>query len=116
MKFTDGTAIAISRSLAALGLLILSVSIAANAQQTNATIVGNVSDTTGAVVSGAKVTATEAATNAVRSTVTDNSGAYTLPSLPVGIYSLTVEIAGFESQKASGIIWMPARLLGKTSK
>jgi hypothetical protein len=102
-QFTSRMAIAISRSLVTLGPLILSASIAANAQQTNATIVGNVSDTTGAVVAGAKVTATEAATNAVRSTVTDGVGAYTLPSLPVGIYSLTVEIAGFESQKASGI-------------
>src|SRR5580698_11233896 len=82
-------------ALIALALLILSVTATATAQQTNATIVGNVTDSTGAVIAGAKVTATEAATNAVRSTVTDGNGAYTLPSLPVGTYSLSVEIAGF---------------------
>ena len=90
--------------LIALTLLILSATFTATAQQTNATIVGNVTDSTGAVMAGAKVTATEAATNAVRSTVTDSAGAFTLPSLPVGTYSLSVEIAGFQSQRADGIV------------
>ena len=84
-------------------LLVLAGFATAKAQQTNATIVGNVTDTTGAVMAGAKVTATEGSTNTVRSTVTDNNGAYTIPALPVGIYSLSVENAGFESQKATGI-------------
>ena len=64
---------------------------------------GNVTDTTGAVMAGAKVTATEASTNTVRTTVTDSDGGYTIPALPVGTYSLSVEISGFESQKATGI-------------
>src|ERR1700733_14615835 len=89
--------------LITVSFLILSGFVTAKAQQTNATIVGNVTDTTGAVMAGAKVTATEASTNTVRTTITDNDGAYTIPALPVGIYSLSVEISGFESQKATGI-------------
>ena len=90
--------------LIALALLVTSISITAIAQQTNGTIVGNVTDTTGAVVAAAKVTATQAATNTVRTTVSDSAGEFTLPSLPVGTYSLSVEIAGFESQRAEGIV------------
>ncbi len=86
-----------------VSLLILGGFVTVKAQQTNATIVGNVTDTTGAVMAGAKVTATEAATNTVRSTVTDNDGGYTIPALPVGTYSLSVEISGFASQRATGI-------------
>ena len=85
-------------------MLVLSVSIAARAQQTTATIVGNVTDTSGAVVVGAKVTATDTATNTVRTTVTDSAGQYTLPSLPTGSYSLSVEMSGFQSQRAYSIV------------
>jgi hypothetical protein len=85
-------------------ILVLNVSITARAQQTNATIVGNVTDTSGAVVVGAKVIATDAATNTARTTVTDSGGQYTLPSLPVGTYSLSVEASGFQSQRADAIV------------
>jgi len=89
--------------LITVSLLFLGGFVTVKAQQTNATIVGNVTDTTGAVMAGAKVIATEASTNTVRSTVTDNDGGYTIPALPVGTYSLSVEISGFASQKATGI-------------
>src|SRR4030088_1991133 len=89
--------------LITVSLLILCGFVTVKAQQTNATIVGNVTDTTGAVMAGAKVTATEASTNTVRTTVTDSDGGYTIPALPVGTYSLSVEISGFASQKATGI-------------
>jgi hypothetical protein len=94
--------------LITVALLVMGAFLTAKAQQTNATIVGNVTDTTGAVMAGAKVTATEAATNTVRTTVTDNDGAYTIPALPVGVYSLSVEI--------SGSTWMRARQRARTSK
>ena len=77
---------------------------AAVAQQTNATIVGNVADSSGAVVVGATVTTTNTETNTVRSTVTDSSGQYTLPSLPSGTYSLSVEMAGFQTQRVQSIV------------
>src|SRR5580700_9114612 len=90
MRTTAARLITVSR-------LLLGGFVTVKAQQTNATIVGNVTDTTGAVMAGAKVTATEAATNTVRTTVTDGNGAYTIPALPVGTYTLSVEISGFES-------------------
>src|SRR6201992_2291052 len=89
--------------LITVSLFITSGFATAKAQQTNATIVGNVTDSTGAVMAGAKGTATEASTNTARTTVTDSDGGYTIPALPVGVYSLSVEIPGFTSQKATGI-------------
>ena len=52
-------------------LVALSVAVAARAQQTTATIVGNVTDSSGAAVPGAKVTASDNQTNTLRTTVTD---------------------------------------------
>lgn len=74
------------------------------AQQTNATIVGNVTDASGAVVVGATVKATNNLTNTVRSTVTDGSGQYTIPSLPPGSYALSVEMTGFQSQRIDSLV------------
>ena len=76
----------------------------ATAQQTNAIIVGNVTDTSGAVVVGANVKTTNIATNAVRTTVTDSAGHYIVPSLPPGTYSLSVEMAGFQGQNIDSIV------------
>ncbi len=98
-----GQRISFLKLMGILGL-VLTLPISANAQQTNATIVGNVTDTSGAVVVGAKVTATDAATNTARVTVTDSAGEYTLPSLPVGTYSLSVEMSGFQSQRTYSIV------------
>ncbi len=59
------------------------------------TISGTVTDPSGAVVAGAKVTATETETSFSRDTVTDSSGHYVIPNLRPTNYSLTVEAAGF---------------------
>ncbi len=76
----------------------------AMAQQTTATIVGNVTDSSGAVLVGAVVTARNTATNTVRTTVTDGGGQYTLPSLPAGSYSLSVEMTGFQGQRIQSLV------------
>jgi hypothetical protein len=91
-------------SFVALFVLVLGASFTASAQQTTATVVGNVTDTTGAVVEGAAVTIKNTATNAKRSTVTDGSGQYSLPALPAGHYSLGVEKTGFQAQHVTSII------------
>src|ERR1700753_3226891 len=88
---------------AALLLLILGTAYLAVAQETTGTIAGNVSDSTGAGVVGAKATTTNTQTNIVRSTVTDSAGQYTLPSLPAGTYSLSVEMNGFQGQNTDSI-------------
>ena len=91
---------AIAMTCALLTLPVFS----AFAQDTTATVIGNVTDSSGASVVGAKVTIRNASTNTTRSTVTDSSGQYSVPSLPAGTYSVNVEAAGFQSQRTDGII------------
>ncbi len=72
-------------------------------QAVSATIVGNVTDKTGAAAARAKVTATELATNLVRLTVTNDSGNYSVPDVKPGAYSITVEAAGFKREVRSSV-------------
>lgn len=67
------------------------------------TITGTVSDPSGAVIAGAKVTATRGETGVAQSTVTTGSGSYTIPSLMVGTYNVAAEAQGFKSATAEGI-------------
>jgi hypothetical protein len=66
-------------------------------------ITGTVTDSTGAVVPGAKITATRVETGVAQSTVSTGTGAYTLPRLDVGTYNVTAEANGFKTGAASGI-------------
>lgn len=74
------------------------------AQTDRGTISGLVTDSTGAAVPGAKVTATQVATNTVSSTVSTSTGDFTIPSLPVGDYTVRVESQGFKASVTTGII------------
>jgi hypothetical protein len=68
-----------------------------------ATLTGIVSDPSGSVVQGAKVTLTDAQSGSVRDTVTNSEGYFTFASVAVGNYTLSVEAQGFQSYKAAGI-------------
>jgi hypothetical protein len=68
-----------------------------------ATLTGVVSDPSNALVSGAKVTLTDAASGSARDTVTNNDGYFTFAAVPVGKYNLKIEAQGFEAYKADGI-------------
>jgi hypothetical protein len=68
-------------------------------QATTAKVVGAVSDPSGAVIPGAKVSIKNQQTNQVRTASSDSLGSYEFSFLPVGGYTLDVEAAGF--QKAS---------------
>ena len=72
--------------------------------QTTATIVGAVTDSTGAVVPNTKVTAVHKATGLTRTTLTNQSGNYVLPLLPVGEFSVAAEINGFKRETVTGIV------------
>lgn len=85
----------------ALLLLLFCVSWPANAQ--TASISGTVTDTTAAVVPQVKVTARNLATNASRSTATDGSGTYRIPSLVPGMYDVLVERQGFKTVEYSRV-------------
>jgi hypothetical protein len=78
-------------------LLMCCVSVAtAYAQGATGTIAGTVVDSSGAAIPGASVTATEANTGTVRSTTSNDSGIFTMPSLNPGRYSIKVELQGFK--------------------
>ena len=65
--------------------------------QTFGSIDGEARDSTGAVVAGVTVSATNSGTNAVRTAVTNEAGVYSFPSLPPGIYTLRAEKPGFRT-------------------
>src|SRR5215475_2374531 len=65
-------------------------------QAVNATLLGTVSDSTGAAMANAKVTITETNTNISRTAQTNESGNYVFPDLPPGTYKVTAEQAGFK--------------------
>jgi hypothetical protein len=75
---------------------MLAFSHALLGQAVNGTLLGTVTDATGAAVPNAKVTATDVATDAIHPSVTNESGNYTFPDLQPGIYSVTVEAKGFK--------------------
>jgi hypothetical protein len=90
--------------IALLFCVFLSLPIFLGAQQTTATLVGNVTDSTDAAVANATVTATNTGTNTIRITKTESDGKYSIPSLAPGTYTLTVENSGFATGKVSGIV------------
>src|SRR5204862_6337462 len=72
-------------------LLLLGWVAMTSAQVNTATLSGTVSDTQGLPVKGAKITMTNAATGAPRTSVTDDSGRYNLVGLPPGRYKMAVD-------------------------
>jgi len=79
--------------------------IAAHAQlATTTSLVGTVTDSSGKLIPGAKVTATETRTLDKYNTTTNGQGNYTFEFVRVGVYSITVEQAGFQKLTKTGII------------
>lgn len=78
---------------------IISLAISAAAQQTDATITGEVKDQNGAVVAGAQVSARNSETGFTRTTASDEEGRYTFVALPVGAYDISTERQGFKPFK-----------------
>src|ERR1700745_638085 len=65
--------------------------------QATAQINGSVKDQSGAVLPGVEITATQTATGAKRSVVSDETGSYTLTNLPIGPYMLEASLPGFRT-------------------
>jgi len=66
------------------------------AQNTNGRLIGSVTDPLGAAVAGARVGVTNVGTNAHWNTLTDSAGTYQVLDVPIGMYSVTVEMGGFK--------------------
>src|SRR5262249_21763979 len=82
-------------SVAAFAMFMPFGVVAVFGQSERASISGTVTDSSGAVVPGAKVVVTNPATNATLTTMTTESGDYTAPNLSAGSYTVRVEHAGF---------------------
>jgi hypothetical protein len=88
-----------------LAFMVLTLSVGAFAQGGNGALAGQVTDSTGAVVSGVEIKLTQNATGEVRTTVTTPSGTYNFPALPiVGAYTLEVANKGFKSVKVQNVV------------
>jgi hypothetical protein len=66
------------------------------AQTTSGSITGTVTDSTGAAIAGAKIVAKNAGTGITHNAVTNATGVYTLPFLPIGSYNVVAENTGFK--------------------
>jgi hypothetical protein len=84
-------------------LLLLGFSRVLSGQAVNATLLGTVTDSTGAAVANAKVIATEASTALTHESLTNESGNYTFPDLHPGPYTVTVEAKGFKKEARENI-------------
>jgi hypothetical protein len=89
-------------SLAVILLTLTSIT-ALNAQTFRGGINGTVTDTTGAVISNATVTAVEVATGESKTSVTSSAGEFLFQDLPLGTYSVTVSANGFSIVKTEKI-------------
>src|SRR5437867_12233201 len=86
------------RVLAAAMLLCCVFFSNAFAQTTNATLGGTVSDASRALIPGVTITATNTQTGIVNTVLTNETGAYQFASLQTGIYKVTAELPGFQTQ------------------
>src|SRR5262245_1612926 len=80
-----------------IAVLISAVAAGATAQVLYGSLVGNVTDETGAALPGATVVATQKETNLTREVVTNTAGAYSIPNIPSGTYAVTVKLTGFQT-------------------
>jgi hypothetical protein len=81
----------------ALSVFALLMCSASQGQGTHASLTGVVTDPSHAAVGNAKVTAKNQSTNWNQEVISDRSGSYSFLSMPIGQYSITVELSGFNS-------------------
>jgi hypothetical protein len=72
--------------------------------QSTAQISGTAMDPSGAVLPGVEVTVTQTATGLTRTVITNETGSYVMPNLPVGPYRLEAGLPGFRTYVQSGIV------------
>src|SRR5436309_14837930 len=84
-------------------LCVIGTGSMTNAQVLTGSIVGQVADTSGAVVPDAAIKITHRETNQVRSAITNASGDFSFPSLPGGTYDVVVSKTGFQTFSAQAL-------------
>jgi hypothetical protein len=92
-----------TRVLIGFALLLAAFTERANAQVLYGSVVGTVTDQTGAVVPGASVTLTNVQTGQTREAITDNAGSFSIVNVAEGTYDLSVKMTGFRTHQEKGI-------------
>ncbi len=104
--FAGSFSLAVRRSGSRLAVLLAAffVIFAAQALAQEATIVGTVTDPSGAAVANAKVTMTNLDTNLSKDLTTNDSGQYTAVDIHIGRYDIKVEVSGFKTAEKKGLV------------
>src|SRR5579872_3959141 len=84
--------------------LMIAAAMSLKAQAVYGNLIGTVTDPSGAVVAGAKVTARSVNQNISTTATTNDSGNYTMAQLPPGQYEITEEKAGFNSVVQKNVV------------
>ena len=100
---------ALAAFLAGITALIVSGNVLVFGQEFSATMSGVVHDANGGVVPGVSVTAKHTESGLTRTVITNETGTYRIPSLPVGAYEVIAELAGFKQQVRRGITLVVAQ-------
>lgn len=99
----ESSTLLLSRSFC-LVLLVGALIVSARAQVLYGSLTGTVSDTSGAVVSGAKVTAVNVQTGVTQEATSDTSGIYRFATLLPGTYKVTIAASGFSTQVTPNVL------------
>src|SRR5438046_1471037 len=91
------------RLMCFLAVIVFTAAVSLYSQAVNATLLGTITDASGAAVPNAKITITEVNTGVSRTVQTNESGNYTFSELPPGTYSVTAEQAGFKRAARTGV-------------
>src|SRR3989449_1668920 len=100
---------ALAAFLAGITALIVSGNVLVFGQECSAAMSGVVHDGSGGVVPGVSVTAKHTESGLTRTVITNETGSYRMPALPVGEYEVTAELAGFKQQVRRGITLVVAQ-------
>src|ERR1700688_1947323 len=84
-------------------VFVLLAAVSLSAQTFRGTILGTVTDPSGAVLPGAKVSVKNVGTGLERTTQTSADGSYALPELQIGTYTVTVTLTGFQTFVTTGV-------------
>src|SRR5579859_2054076 len=87
-----------------LAVLLTAASAALLGQAITGSLLGVVTDTSGAAISGATITAINSGTGESRTARSSTAGEYSIPSLPPGEYRIVVQFTGFKKFERSPIL------------
>ena len=90
------------RRLLSVSGILAGVTLTCAGQTSTSLLSGTIFDHSGAVVTGAGVTAVNEATGTILKQISNNSGLYAFPSIPVGVYTIVVEATGFKTERQTG--------------